>query len=374
MPLTRRIRLAALLALPCLLAGCNTVVLNPSGYIADQNGRLVIISTILMLLIIVPVIILTLVFAWRYRASNTNAKYDPDWDHSTQLELVIWAAPLLIIIALGALTWINTHTLDPFRPLVKIDADRRVSEEVEHLEVQAVAMDWKWLFIYPAQGVATVNELVAPVDRPIRFKLTSTSVMNAFYVPALAGMIYAMPGMQTQLHAVINAPGTYDGMSSHYSGAGFSGMKFKFHGLSDADFDKWVAATRSKGAVLDRGQYLSLEKPSESVPVSYYAKVDQGLFDAIVNRCVEPGKLCTKHMMAIDEQGGLGRQSLAKDALMPLPGGGTGLAITAAAAEFCGPDEQLITRDKVLNSASAADWITAAPSVVEPRVFSRRIQ
>ena len=373
MPLTRRIRLAALLALPWLLAGCNTVVLNPSGYIADQNGRLVVISTVLMLLIVVPVLILTLVFAWRYRASNAAARYDPDWDHSTQLELVIWAAPLLIIIALGAVTWINTHTLDPFRPLAKIDAERRVADDVEHLTVEAVAMDWKWLFIYPEQGVATVNELVAPVDRPIRFKITATSVMNAFYVPALAGMIYAMPGMQTQLHAVINAPGTYDGLSSHYSGAGFSGMRFKFHGLSDAGFDKWVADTRAKGAPLDRASYLVLEKPSESVPVSYYSKVDPSLFDAIVNRCVEPGKLCMKHMMAIDDQGGLGRQSLAKDALLPLPGGGTGLAITSAAAEFCGPDEQLITREKVMSSASAADWITPLPaSGVRP--FSAPLQ
>ena len=203
----------AAIALTTGLAGCSkAVVLNPAGDIAAQQGQMVITATLLMLIIIVPVIALTLFFAWKYRQSNTEAEYDPEWHHSTTLELVIWTVPLMIIIALGALTWIGPHKLDPYRPLDRIDAQRAVPADVKPLEVQVVAMDWKWLFFYPEQGIATVNELAAPVDRPILFKLTATSTMNAFYVPDLAGMIYAMPGMQTELNAVINKPGVFKGM------------------------------------------------------------------------------------------------------------------------------------------------------------------
>jgi cytochrome o ubiquinol oxidase subunit 2 len=290
-----------------LLAGCKAVVLNPSGDVAVQQRDLIVISTVLMLLIIVPVIILTLWFAWRYRQSNTEAEYAPDWDHSTQLELVIWAAPLLIIIALGALTWISTHTLDPYRPLDRVAAGKPVAKDVKPLVVEVVALDWKWLFIYPEQGIATVNELAAPVDRPIHFKITASTVMNSFFVPALAGQIYAMPGMQTQLHAVINKPGEYQGLSANYSGAGFSGMRFKFHGQSQADFDTWVQNTKAKGSELSRDQYLALEKPSEREPVRLYANVAPGLYDAILNRCVEGNRMCMKDMMAIDARGGQGK-------------------------------------------------------------------
>ena len=213
----RRPACLATLATTALLAGCSkAVVLNPAGDIAAQQGQMVITATLLMLIIIVPVIALTLFFAWKYRQGNpsvTEADYDPEWHHSTTLELVIWTVPLLIIIALGALTWIGTHKLDPYRPLDRIDATRALPEDIKPLEVQVVAMDWKWLFFYPEQGIATVNELAAPVDRPILFKLTATSTMNAFYVPDLAGMIYAMPGMQTELNAVINRPGVFQGMS-----------------------------------------------------------------------------------------------------------------------------------------------------------------
>ena len=167
-----------------LLAGCDWVVLNPSGDIASQQGQLIVVSTLLMLLIIVPVIALTILFAWRYRKSNTEAKYEPDWDHSTQLELVIWGAPLLIIIALGLITWISTHKLDPYRPLDRLDANRPISAAAEPLTIEVVALDWKWLFIYPEQGIATINELATPVDVPIRFKITASTVMNSFYIPA----------------------------------------------------------------------------------------------------------------------------------------------------------------------------------------------
>ncbi|KQY45852.1 MULTISPECIES: ubiquinol oxidase subunit II [Rhizobium/Agrobacterium group] len=296
--------------LPLLaLAGCNMVVMAPSGDIAMQQRDLIIISTVLMLLIIVPVLFLTVFFAWRYRVSNTNAKYDPEWHHSTALEVVIWSAPLIIIIALGAVTWISTHKLDPYRPLDRIDAQRAVTAEVKPINVEVVALDWKWLFFYPDYGIATVNEMAAPVDVPINFKITSSSVMNSFYVPALAGMIYAMPGMQTRLHAVINKEGEYDGLSANYSGDGFSHMRFKFHGVPQQGFDQWVARVKAQGTALNRDAYLKLEKPSTKEPVRYYATVDDGLYTSILNMCAHPGKMCMSEMMHIDMMGGSGKDS-----------------------------------------------------------------
>jgi len=251
-----------------------------------------------MLLIIVPVIVLTIVFAWRYRKGNAEARYEPDWDHSTQLELVIWGAPLLIIIALGLLTWINTHTLDPYRPLSRLDEKRAIPADAKPINVEVVALDWKWLFIYPDQGIATVNELVAPVDVPIHFKITSSTVMNSFYIPALAGQIYAMPGMETTLHAVINRPGIFDGFSANYSGAGFSDMHFKFQGMTAENFGHWVASVKTGELPLNRADYLQLAKPSLRDPVRRFGAVDGELFHAILNRCVESGKVCLDQMMA----------------------------------------------------------------------------
>lgn len=318
-PLPRRTGwLSAMLALAGLTGCSKAVVLNPSGDIAAQQGQMVVHATLLMLIVIVPVIVLTLLFAWKYRQSNTantEKDYDPEWHHSTTLELVIWTVPLMIIIALGAMTWIGTHKLDPYRPLDRISESKPLDGS-KPLEVQVVAMDWKWLFLYPEQGIATVNEVAAPVDRPIRFKLTATSTMNAFYVPALAGMIYAMPGMQTELNAVINEPGVFQGMASHYSGLGFSGMTFKFHGLSHDDFEQWVAKAKGTEKALDRATYLQLVKPSEREPVQHFAQVEEGLYDKVLNRCVEDGQMCMHHMMAIDEMGG---QSYQKAQGLDLP-------------------------------------------------------
>jgi cytochrome o ubiquinol oxidase subunit 2 len=304
--LGRAVRLLSLLALPALLGGCNLVVLSPAGDVAQRQGDLIVISTVLMLIIILPVMALTGFFAWRYRAANQAARYEPDWDHSTGLELVIWACPLVIVICLGALTWAGTHLLDPYRPLSRTAPGQPVAEAVRPLEVDVVALDWKWLFIMPEYGIATVNELAAPVNRPIRFRISATSVMNSFYIPALAGQIYAMPGMETKLHAVVNNPGVYEGLSANYSGAGFSGMRFRFHGLSDQDFSGWVDRVRQSGETLDRAGFLALDRPSENVPVRHFSAVDPELFDAVVNRCVESGRMCMRDMMSIDARGGLG--------------------------------------------------------------------
>ncbi len=298
-------KLSIMSALP-LLSGCGMIVLDPAGDVARQQGNLIVWSTLLMLVIILPVMALTIFFAWRYRASNTEATYKPDWDHSTQLELVIWAAPLLIIICLGAMTWVSTHLLDPYRPLARLGPGQPVPEHVRPLEVQVVALDWKWLFIYPEQGIATVNEFAAPVGRPIRFRISGSSVMNSFYIPAMAGQIYAMPGMESKLHGAFDRAGEYVGFSANYSGAGFSNMRFRALGLSEAEFEGWVAKARDGGGSLDRSQYLKLELPSEKVPVMRFASVEPQLFDMVVNLCVEPGKMCMHDMMAIDARGGLG--------------------------------------------------------------------
>lgn len=289
-----------------MLGACKAVVLSPSGDVAEQQRDILLQSTALMLLIVIPVMVITIYIAWNYRESNQSARYEPEWSHSTHLELIIWSVPLLIIVCIGAITWAGTHLLDPFRPLNRISSTQPMESNLTALKVDVVALDWKWLFIYPQYGIATVNELAAPVDRPISFNITSSSVMNSFYIPALAGQIYAMPAMQTQLKAVINQRGTYEGFSANYSGAGFSGMRFTFHGLDAAEFERWVAKAKTEGTPLDRTAYLQLEKPSEDVPVRRYNNIDPSLFNAILGLCVEPGKMCMNEMASIDAKGGLG--------------------------------------------------------------------
>jgi cytochrome o ubiquinol oxidase subunit 2 len=330
----RTLRATGAAALAALLAGCNTIVMKPHGDVAVQQSQLIVVATALMLLIIVPVIAATLYFAWRYRQGNANAEYAPEWDHSTRLEILIWGAPLAIILVLGAITWVSTHKLDPYRPLDRIDAQRPVPAGMQPLQVNVVALDWKWLFIYPELGFATVNEIAAPIDRPIRFHLTASTVMNSFYIPALAGQIYAMPGMETRLHAVINKPGDFTGTAANYSGAGFSHMRFRFLGMTQADFDGWVAKNREGADTLTRDAYLQLAKPSERDPVRRYASVDPQLFDAIVNNCVEPGKMCMHDMMMVDARGGLGKGGLANVSRQAAANGRERLVVAGA----CTPD------------------------------------
>jgi cytochrome o ubiquinol oxidase subunit 2 len=287
-----RLRTIVLALLIPLLAGCKMVLLQPAGDLALQQRDVLLISTVLMLLIIVPVMALTVLFAWRYRQSNKDAEYAPDWHHSTALEVAIWAAPLVIIVALGAVTWMSTHILDPYRPLSRLAPGRPVPAGVKPLKVEVVALDWKWLFIYPDLGIATVNELAAPVDVPLEFHITSSHQMNSFFIPALAGQIYAMPGMETPLHAVVNKVGVYEGFSANYAGAGFSDMKFSFRGVDQVGFDQWVQGIRARGGVLDRTRYIQLERPSEREPVRTFAAVEQDMFHAALMQCVDRPKSC----------------------------------------------------------------------------------
>ena len=235
-----------------------------------------------MLAIIVPTILATLGFAWWFRAGNPRAKRLPDWAYSGQIELVTWGIPLLTITLLGGVAWVGSHELDPAKPL----PSRAGSPP---LEVQVVSLDWKWLFIYPRQGVASVNQLVIPAGRPVHFSLTSASVMNAFFVPQLGSMIYVMNGMASDLNLQADQPGTFRGISSHFSGDGFPGMHFEVKALDASGFDAWAAATRQAGPVLDAARYIELAKQTIGDPPATFRGVEPGLFQNIVGQELAPG-------------------------------------------------------------------------------------
>ncbi|MEM7058748.1 MAG: ubiquinol oxidase subunit II [Pseudomonadota bacterium] len=303
-------RTTVLVGAALLLSGCELIVLDAPGDVAAQQGDLIIYATVLMLIVIVPVMALTVFFAFKYRESNKDANYEPDWDHSISLEIVVWSVPLAIIICLAGLTWVATHRLEPYDPLRRISEDRAITPFDKPMVVQVVAMDWKWLFIYPEHGIATVNEAAAIVDRPIEFQLTSATVMNSFYIPALAGQIYAMAGMQTELNAVMNEPGTYHGISANYSGAGFSHMHFDFHAFDQAGFDEWVATVKAENKILDREAYVDLEDPTINHPIVYFGGIENDMWERIVNMCVGGDDLCRHDMMMVDALGGGGVEGL----------------------------------------------------------------
>lgn len=271
----RVLGLLCMIALPALLlGGCELDVLSPMGQVGAEEKRLILIITGLMLIVVVPVIVLTLIFAYRYRAS-AGARYEPNWSHSNVLEAIVWGVPVILIIIMGVMTWISTHRLDPYRPL---------DVPGKPLKVEVVALDWKWLFIYPDEGIATVNEMAMPVGRAVDFSITSDAVMNSFFIPRLGTQVYAMAGMKTKLHLIADHAGIYNGISSNYSGAGFSGMKFRAHAVSDKDFDAWVAKVRTLGGTLDADHYAALAKPSQNTPVTYYASVLPGFFQNLLDK------------------------------------------------------------------------------------------
>ncbi|RON48487.1 ubiquinol oxidase subunit II [Pseudomonas frederiksbergensis] len=266
-----------------LLSGCNMTLLDPKGQVGLDERNLIITATLLMLLVVVPVIVMTFLFAWKYRATNPDAVYAPKWSHSTKIEIAVWAVPVLIIIALGYVTYISTHALDPYKPL---------ESDVKPITVEVVSMDWKWLFIYPEQGIATVNKLVFPANTPINFKITSDTVMNSFFIPGLGGQIYAMAGMETKLHLIANQNAEFDGISANYSGAGFTGMKFKAIATSQADFDAWVSDVKKAPKQLEKAEYEALSKPSQNNPVELYSSFTPNLFQIIVDKYegMKPGQ------------------------------------------------------------------------------------
>jgi len=300
--------LLPLLAIAGLAAGCNLVALDSSGYVAQPGKDLFLLVAGLMLLVIVPVIGLVLFLAWRYRAGNASATGAPDARRAPWPQIALWAVPLMIVVALALITFRSTPTPSPVRPLTKTHAHHAAHAGVEPLDVQVVALDWKWLFIYPGEGIATVNEMAVPVGRPIHVRLTASSVMNSFHVPALGSTVRVLPGTESQLDAVISQPGTYVGRSGHYSGAGFAGMQFRLLGLDDKEYDAWVENVRRSGTgPLTRADYLKLARPSVNENVRKYANVAPDLYQRIRLRCVEEDRMCSDMIMAIDAQGGLGR-------------------------------------------------------------------
>jgi cytochrome o ubiquinol oxidase subunit II len=263
-----------------LLSGCSGGVLDPRGPIADANAKILLNALEIMLVIVVPTIVGALVFAWWFRASNTRARYRPDWVYSGRIELIVWAIPLLVILFLGGVIWIGAHDLDPFRP---------IEPREKALEVQVVSLDWKWLFIYPEHGVASVNEIVIPVDTPVHFSLTSASVMNMFFVPQLGSMIATMNGMVTQLHLKADHAGSFFGQSAQYSGDGFSGMHFTLRAVTQGEFDQWIAAAKQAGPALDLEAYVGLAQQSVNVAPYTYREVEPMLFRDLVTQQLPPG-------------------------------------------------------------------------------------
>jgi len=262
-----------------LTAGCNRGILDPVGPIAAQEKQLLINSTAIMLAIIIPTMIATVAFAWWFRRGNSKATYRPDWEYSGAIEMVVWAIPALTIMLLGGIAWIGSHDLEPSKPL---------KSNVPALKVEVVSLDWKWLFIYPEQGVATVNQLVVPAGTPVSFRLTSATVWNSFFVPQMGTMIYTMPRMTTRLNLQADKPGVYSGLSTHFSGDGFPGMEFQVQALPPDQFAMWAQGARGQGQALDGRGYAELSRPSSYVKPMIYGAVAPGLFDAIVADRVPP--------------------------------------------------------------------------------------
>jgi len=259
-----------------LLASCKPEgILDPQGPIASAERLLLFDATAIMLVVVVPVIIATLAFAWWYRSSNIHATRSSDESYEGRVEFVIWSIPALTVILLGGVIWISSHQLDPGAP---------ISGKSEPLHVDVVALDWKWLFIYPDQGVAAVNQLVIPVGIPVEFQLTSATVMNSFFIPQLGSQIYTMGGMTTHLHLLADAPGEYPGFSAMFSGDGFSDMRFIAKAVPAGDFNTWLQQARGSASALDEASYTELAKPSQNVASTIYRSVEPKLFERILDK------------------------------------------------------------------------------------------
>lgn len=267
------LRSASLIVLAFSLAGCGGVM-DPRGPVGASEKLILLDSLGIMLAIVVPVILATFGFAWWFRASNSRAVYRPDWAFSGTLELIVWAIPALVITFLGGIAWFGSHALDPYKAL---------PSTTKPIEIEVVSLDWKWLFIYPNDGVAVVNKLVVPVGTPLHFRLTSSGVMNSFFVPQLGSQIYTMAGMTSQVSLQADQAGVYPGISAQFSGEGFADMRFNVNAMSADAYAKWIADTKANGPELDRAAYAALVKPSKAVKPITFKAVDPGLFDSIVN-------------------------------------------------------------------------------------------
>jgi cytochrome o ubiquinol oxidase subunit 2 len=257
----------------------NFELLNPKGIVALKERNLMLIATALMLVIVLPVFGLTIAIAWRYRASNTQAKYTPDWDHNRMFETIWWGFPCAIILVISIITWQSTHALDP---------SKQVAASGNPMTIQVIALDWKWLFIYPEQHIATLNYVEFPKDTPVNFVITGDAPMNSFWIPQLGGQIYAMAGMTTHLSLMASTPGDYRGSSANLSGAGFAGMKFTAKAATTSEFDSWVQQVQTSRNSLIAETYDELAKPSSNNPTADYAFVEPGIYDRVVMKYMMP--------------------------------------------------------------------------------------
>jgi cytochrome o ubiquinol oxidase subunit II len=253
-----------------------------AGIVASQETALIVEATVLMLIVALPVLGLAFYFAWHYREGNAGARWEPDWEHSKMDELIWWAVPLEVVLVLGALAWGSAHSLDPFKALAPMQGGG------PPLTVEVVSLEWKWLFIYPAQGVASVNYLALPEQTPVTFKLTSDAPMNALWIPQLGGQEMTMPGMITQLNLMADQTGQYRGLSSNFSGGGFAGMSFPVYSMTQEQFDQWVAQARAATSTLDWASYERLAQPSADDPAALYVLGDPGLYTKIVMQFMTP--------------------------------------------------------------------------------------
>lgn len=265
--------------LTVFVATHDIAVLNPEGAVGVQQRDLIVIATALGLLVIIPVFVMTFGIAWKYRASNTKAPYQPEWDHSKVFETIWWGVPIAIILVLGVITWQSSHALDPYRPL---------TSDVKPVRVQVIALQWKWLFIYPEERIASVNYLQIPERTPVNFEITADAPMNAFWIPKLGSQVYAMSGMTTKLHLIANQQGEYRGSSANISGEGFADMTFVTRATSQADFDSWVHSIHGKGETLDAPTYDSLAKPNVLAAPRSYALGDEDLYDRVIMKYMMP--------------------------------------------------------------------------------------
>jgi len=275
--------LCALLVL-FALAGCEQLaVLSPAGPIGSANRTILLDALAIMLAIVVPTLLAILAVAWWFRASNTHAHRSLTLTYSGRIELIIWSIPALVVFFLGGIAWIGSHLLDPARPL---------PSSTKPLEIEVVSLDWKWLFIYPEQGVASVNEVVAPAGVPLHFQLTSASVFNVFFVPRLGSEIYSMYGMVTQLNLQADQPGIYHGLGAHFSGDGFSDMAFDLRAVTPEEFSAWAAATSASasGPVLDEAAYRKLLMQTQNLKPYTYRAVARDLFGDIASQRLPPGE------------------------------------------------------------------------------------
>jgi cytochrome o ubiquinol oxidase subunit 2 len=277
---SKPVRSLSLGVAPLLLGGCHLAVLSPAGPIGEAERTILLDALTIMLAIVLPTLVATLAFAWRFRASNTHARHLPTWAYSGRVELIVWSIPALVVFFLGGVAWIGSQELDPARPL---------DSSAKPLEIQVVSLDWKWLFIYPEQGVGSVNQLVVPAGVPLHFQITSASVFNVFFVPRLGSEIYSMYGMMTQLNLQADRPGIYPGLSAHFSGDGFSDMAFEVQAVTPEQFSAWASVVRTSGPELDDAAYHGLLKQSQNVRPYTYRTVQHGLFDDIVMQKLPPG-------------------------------------------------------------------------------------